>query len=58
MKKIIAFLISLGMLASFSACGNSPNQAEQTSAAETSAAVLTVDGDEIEPASDIETPPT
>lgn len=34
MKKIIAFLISLGMLASFSACGNSQSQTEQTSAAD------------------------
>ena len=45
MKKIIAFLISLGMLASFSACGNSENQRSQTSAAETSAAVLTDNAD-------------
>lgn len=45
MKKIFAFLISLGMLASFSACGNSESPTEQTSAAETSAAVLTDNAD-------------
>lgn len=45
MKKITAFLISLGMLASFSACGNSESQRAQTSAAETSAAALTDNAD-------------
>ena len=45
MKKIFAFLISLGMLASFSACGNSESPRSQTSAAETSAAVLTDNAD-------------
>lgn len=41
MKKIFAFLISLGMLASFSGCGDPESQTEQTSAAKNSAAVLT-----------------
>ena len=45
MKKIFAFLISLGMLASFSACGNSESSKSQASAAETSAAVLTDNAD-------------
>ena len=45
MKKIFAVLISLGMLASFSACGNSESPKSQTSAAETSAAVLTDNAD-------------
>lgn len=58
MKKIIAVLISLGMLAGFSACGNSEGQTEITTAEETSGAVLTVDNDVAEPAADTETLPT
>ncbi|MDE7301987.1 MAG: flavodoxin [Oscillospiraceae bacterium] len=55
MKKITAFLISLGMLASFSACGNSESQSSQTAAAETSAAVLTDNKDTSEIEANLET---
>lgn len=58
MKKIIAVLISLGLLASFSGCGNSESQPELTTTEETYEAVLTVDEDMAEPAADIETVPT
>lgn len=50
MKKIIAVLISLGFLVSFSGCGNSESQTEFTTAEETYAAVLTDSDDTVEAA--------
>lgn len=51
MKKIIAVLISLGLLASFSGCGNSESQTELITAEETYAAVLSDSDDTVEAAS-------